>query len=756
MSKLSFFQAELDFSNIDNSDLIIPDNVDVYNLFPTYRKIIGKPLSYQTKKSLYYVAPDRSCITSNIEPGITTCPPTPLELWNKERESIDPNTKYTSYETCLDSTYNTAALVLKDRKTVYSKSDILEWVHNQDKVFELCIKALHSDEIVTRETKTGWFSSFINYFKSKITGLLSIFRKEKTVIVTKPKCITDGCIFETKYKGKLQQDYEYQQAAMSFYNSDYDLASKQFKVISETKDHPWQTYATYSLGRVYLQLGEDLNKKEEYDKKAVEQFQNLIIKNDYKILSSDELTMLRINAQNTLDHMTYKNDEKILETTNRPEIIKIVLDELYTSNTYGKASKQSSYAQWSRAWTSTTTDSLAVSVAKDNYKKTKQALWLVPIVRHIKVSDPMFLEVSSAIRNLPESFPAYWTVQYYLIKSYVDAGDIKTATELLSGLPRTPSPWVWNYIEDLGMATSNNLVDMFKHSVRYSITTDYILEDRDTKKIRQIQMIDDKAKDVFSLIPIEKQAEIFTANDVLSKNQTELVRLTIFARAILQKNFDIADKMAVLISKNNKEIGIDLSKYLNAKTMEEKGFTSAVFMLTYPGVGLWLYDDAVVKVPMVVKSTNNIYDDNLMNSYKTISDYSYHRWDYCQPYTYTEDNPNDINSSGQYKDIDIPEPKHDISFVTRVISKQDQSLARNESKKLYVIPPNYFAEIILAYAKAHPKDTRIPETLHLAVKITKYSTCANNKTSGYSKRMYKLLHSKYPNSQWTKQTPLYY
>ena len=47
------------------------------------------------------------------------------------------------------------------------------------------------------------------------------------------------------------------------------------------------------------------------------------------LLSSVELKELRTNAQSAIDHITYRNEETLLETTDKPEAIKIVLDGLY-------------------------------------------------------------------------------------------------------------------------------------------------------------------------------------------------------------------------------------------------------------------------------------------------------------------------------------------------------------------------------------------------------------------------------------------
>jgi hypothetical protein len=58
---------------------------------------------------------------------------------------------------------------------------------------------------------------------------------------------------------------------------------------------------------------------------------------------------------------------------------------------------------------------------------------------------------------------------------------------------------------------------------------------------------------------------------------------------------------------------------------------------------------------------------------------------------------------------------------------------------------------MLDYAKAHPKDPRIPETLYWLVHVGHYGGSHNH--SG--KRAFELLHGRYPKSVWAKKTPYY-
>jgi hypothetical protein len=59
---------------------------------------------------------------------------------------------------------------------------------------------------------------------------------------------------------------------------------------------------------------------------------------------------------------------------------------------------------------------------------------------------------------------------------------------------------------------------------------------------------------------------------------------------------------------------------------------------------------------------------------------------------------------------------------------------------------------VLDWSKAHPDDARVPEALHRVVVASRYG-CNDVDTGSYSKKAFTLLHSRYPKSAWTAQTP---
>jgi len=69
--------------------------------------------------------------------------------------------------------------------------------------------------------------------------------------------------------------------------------------------------------------------------------------------------------------------------------------------------------------------------------------------------------------------------------------------------------------------------------------------------------------------------------------------------------------------------------------------------------------------------------------------------------------------------------------------------------------PNFLCRQVIEWATGHPRDARVPEALHLAVKSTRYS-CTDKQTGKWSKAAYDFLHAHYPGNVWTKQTPYWY
>jgi hypothetical protein len=89
--------------------------------------------------------------------------------------------------------------------------------------------------------------------------------------------------------------------------------------------------------------------------------------------------------------------------------------------------------------------------------------------------------------------------------------------------------------------------------------------------------------------------------------------------------------------------------------------------------------------------------------------------------------------------------------------KPSQTVAATQSGALQALgtAPDYFCRIAIAWTEKNPADPRAPEALHLAVRSTRYG-CTDDQTGRWSKAAYDLLHRRYPNTTWAKNTKYWF
>ena len=61
----------------------------------------------------------------------------------------------------------------------------------------------------------------------------------------------------------------------------------------------------------------------------------------------------------------------------------------------------------------------------------------------------------------------------------------------------------------------------------------------------------------------------------------------------------------------------------------------------------------------------------------------------------------------------------------------------------------------IAWARQHPDDPDVPWLLHVTVRSTR-GGCLDDDAHALSIAAHRLLHTRYPKSEWTTRTPYYY
>ncbi|PYM16465.1 MAG: hypothetical protein DMD81_12495 [Candidatus Rokuibacteriota bacterium] len=194
------------------------------------------------------------------------------------------------------------------------------------------------------------------------------------------------------------------------------------------------------------------------------------------------------------------------------------------------------------------------------------------------------------------------------------------------------------------------------------------------------------------------------------------VALAAWTRAVLLDNDAVADRVRPALADLLPDLRDELNGYRAAVDRADRRFAAAFALLRTPGAKPYLVAGVGRERP------------------RGIDDFRDNWW--CAPV-------------GTKKPVEGPA----ASFLT---AAERESLAR-ERAKLRAIPtgPNYLATIAIDRALKTPRDDRVPEALHLAVRSTRFG-CVDAATSRRSRQAFTILHEQYPKNPWTARTPYWF
>jgi len=92
------------------------------------------------------------------------------------------------------------------------------------------------------------------------------------------------------------------------------------------------------------------------------------------------------------------------------------------------------------------------------------------------------------------------------------------------------------------------------------------------------------------------------------------------------------------------------------------------------------------------------------------------------------------------------------------LSAAQRAAVRQQRERLDSFPAavTFMARQAVAWAGTHPDDSRVPESLRLAVRGVRYSCGGDDQTDRWAKRAFQLLHSRYAQTKAASQTRYWY
>ncbi|MBU1256213.1 hypothetical protein KKA49_00820 [Patescibacteria group bacterium] len=215
-----------------------------------------------------------------------------------------------------------------------------------------------------------------------------------------------------------------------------------------------------------------------------------------------------------------------------------------------------------------------------------------------------------------------------------------------------------------------------------------------------------------NLFSKELSAFIIGNSGFMQKPLKRYLKLTAFNRSFILNDMESANLLAKNIALTDPLLTSAFNQYLNAGSLAKKRLIAAKILVDYPLV-----------YPQIGKNFDEFANMPISNL-KQIDNY---RRNWVWGFTCIDD---------RYK----PENFYE--------SEVDKKITDTN-------PINYLMKTVINYMIQNPSYSD-PKLLHQIVNVGHYAACQDEETPDLSRQAFQLLHTRYPNTYWAKQTPYWY
>ncbi|MEZ4486239.1 MAG: hypothetical protein R3F51_01585 [Cyanobacteriota/Melainabacteria group bacterium] len=697
-----------------NLGILQPDYARSY-LVVAYRHLTGKPVTPEMNKQFTLVWDSR--LSASMDPDYRDY----TDTWLKARKEVSETKidrietyKYVDYSAFLNinsDAFLTASETLKSYISKYGAKDkrTTDWVAAQDLVF------------------AGGGDSYNN--------------KVKPVA---PEPLPESADAE------LRNDRDYQIASFNFYAGDFDKAIAGFRKISQDKQSRWSKLSRYLVARSIarkatlakasseelteaLTILKDIRESDE-DKDLHEAAARLIsfirVRTEPVERSRELIAILEGDAagadyRNALSDLTWvmdryapsrEEDEDDDKPAPKSEPKESPLDDdlsrwVFNFQATDAASADQAFKKW--------------KAADENHKEP----WLLSLISKLKPEDSRVEEVLEAAARVKSDSAAYPTVTFHRVR-LLQSRDEKMAYTVVDEILRNNGeklpPSARNLLSDQKLGLCKTFEEF---ASLIEARPAEIAWDNDVAALPDGQLEDYEKKDSFTVyparftkraallinkkLPLSAMEKLATHKSIGKDQQLNIVQAA-WTRAVLLKDEKAASRLTAQLIALRPQMKNELTAYAASKDPALKDFLAIDIILKNPAMNPY------VRAGLPRQSK---FDE--IDSYRD-------NW-WCDD-----------------------ELKDDNSRIS-CLSSAELTQAATEYKKLIAMgtAPNLLVDRVMAYYAVAPKDARLAEALHLAVRSTRYG-CTNDKTTQYSKKAFQALHKGFPKNPWTAKTPYWF
>ena len=699
---------------------ILQSSYPRFYLYIAYRYLTGTPLSTDEQSALF--PPEQTGPPERWSTDWKTTVPRIVDQWLDARKkvagageppriaverTITTSTEYVQYTNCLDDTFHTAIATLAARVSKFGAASpaVKEWLAGQDMVFANC------------------------------SG-------EPPASIPSPPAADP----------LLRADRAYQIAAAHMYAGNFDEAESRFRQIAADKSSPWRDTSAYAVARVLIRKATVKNDAAAMAK-AETQLQSVI--------ADSGLVSVHAAARNLLDFVRARLHPEqrfgeLAQVLVKPDtaIERDLTDyrflyDKFEEGKFGDAKtlvKNDDLSDW--LWTfhyNTPGHAIRTWHAKQSLP------WLIATLEYLPKNDAAVGEAIRAADKLKADSPAFATAAFHVNRLLIDAHQDKSARDRLDAILANRAQYPLSAVnlflaERMKVAANWNEFLQYAQRVPAGMSWDEDSDgpvDTDQNSLlkgfaKGRTTVDaDGARVLNEQVPLKLLAGAAT-NTLVSPELRADIAIGAWTRAILLDDQKVASDLAAVVQTGQLAFKEAFASYISEPDLGKKKFAAAYLMLKHPGMHPYV-DAGFGRLTAIDK----------------IDDFRDNWW--CSFSADEKDAP--TNYYRLQSAIELPlklvyaTDQPSASFL----SSADRSQGSNEWKKLGALPaaPSFLASQTVAYAQAHADDPRVPEALYLAVRSTRYG-CTDAKTGALSKQAYDLLHQRYPDTDWARQTKYWY
>ncbi len=397
----------------------------------------------------------------------------------------------------------------------------------------------------------------------------------------------------------------------------------------------------------------------------------------------------------------------------------------------------------------------ALDYALKRWRSSRSLPWLVACLTKMRKGRRGLDEVLHAAEKVPADSPAFFTVAFHRARLLADTGKGDNAREVvdmvLSRRSALARPSLNLFLAER-TALAQSLGEFLVYAARepaaiiYWNADDTSLVPKPLEELKELRHFKkgERLMDTDGALVMNRDfpLDVLTAIAFSQKIDANIRRETAmcaWTRAVLLGRSDIGKRLAAALGELVPEIsGDDLKSYVGAKGDEAVRFAAVYILLKTPGLMPTMRTGLPRELPI-----------NRVGYY--FSRPSAEWWPTKPAPTYGGKNDGELTSCLKlfYPDGKVPVPTFLTVDERAAGAKEWQEISSLEDA------PSFMGRAALAWAENHPDDPRVPEALHLVVRAGQYGLGSRG-MSDLSRKAFRMLHQKYPKSEWAAKTKFWY